>query len=72
MDVTIDEIGTEGEIVAVRERGCSVGSFRGQAPTGRSYEIVAMAWFPVRAGSIRRRWGPEFRGTVAPDRPPAA
>ena len=49
----------EGDVVAVRytERGTSVGAFRGQGPTGKSYEIVAMEWFEMADGRIRRRWG---------------
>lgn len=49
----------EGEVVAVRytERGTSVGPFRGQEPTGKSYEIVAMEWFELKDGKIHRRWG---------------
>lgn len=49
----------EGDVVAVRytERGTSVGEFRGQGPTGKSYEIVAMEWFEMEGGRIRRRWG---------------
>lgn len=49
----------EGDTVAVRytERGTSVGAFRGQEATGKSYEIVAMEWFILQDGLIHRRWG---------------
>ena len=49
----------EGNTVAVRyvERGTSVGSFRGQPPSGKSYEVVAMEWFVIQDGRIHRRWG---------------
>jgi steroid delta-isomerase-like uncharacterized protein len=49
----------EGDTVAVRydERGTSVGEFRGQAPTGKSFEVVAMEWFIIKDGKIHRRWG---------------
>lgn len=49
----------EGDTVAVRylERGTSVGPFRGQEPTGKSYELVAMEWFELKDGRIHRRWG---------------
>jgi steroid delta-isomerase-like uncharacterized protein len=49
----------EGDVVAVRytERGTSVGEFQGKGPTGKSYEIVAMEWFELAGGRIRRRWG---------------
>jgi steroid delta-isomerase-like uncharacterized protein len=49
----------EGNTVAVRyvERGTSVGSFRGQPASGKSYEVVAMEWFTIQDGRIHRRWG---------------
>jgi steroid delta-isomerase-like uncharacterized protein len=55
----VDAMVEEGDVVAVRytERGTSVGEFRGQGPTGKSYEIVAMEWFEMEDGRIRRRWG---------------
>ena len=55
----IEEIVAEGDVVAVRytERGRSRGPFRGQPPTGKPYEIVAMEWFLLRDGRIHRRWG---------------
>jgi predicted ester cyclase len=59
LELTVEEIIAEGDIVAVRytERGTFVGSFRGHAPTGRSYELVAMEWFQMLDGRILRRWG---------------
>jgi steroid delta-isomerase-like uncharacterized protein len=59
MELTVEEIIAEGDIVAVRytERGTFLGAFRGQPPTGRSYEIGAMEWFHLRDGRIARRWG---------------
>lgn len=55
----VQGIVAEGDVVAVRytERGTSVGPFRGQEPTGKSYEIVAMEWFELKDGKIHRRWG---------------
>ena len=52
----------EGDSVAARfrETGRFVGPFRGlagHAPTGKSYEIVAMEWFEMADGRIARRWG---------------
>jgi predicted ester cyclase len=46
-------------VVAVRyaERGTFAGPFRGQPPTGKAYELVAMEWFVLKDGKIRRRWG---------------
>jgi steroid delta-isomerase-like uncharacterized protein len=57
--LTVEEIVAEGDRVAVRytERGTFQGQFRGHAPTGKSYELVAMEWFEVRAGKIQRRSG---------------
>jgi predicted ester cyclase len=43
--------------VRYTERGTFTGPFRGQTPTGKSYELVAMEWFVVRDGRIHRRWG---------------
>jgi len=59
IELTIAEMIAEGERVAVRytERGTFRGTFRGQTPTGKSYELVAMEWFELRAGKIQRRWG---------------
>jgi steroid delta-isomerase-like uncharacterized protein len=55
----IDALIEDGDRVAVRytERGQSVGAFRGQEPTGKGYELVAMEWFEMSGGRIRRRWG---------------
>jgi ketosteroid isomerase-like protein len=57
--LTIEALIAEGDLVAARytERGTSVGAFRGQAPTGKSFESVAMEWFVIRDGRIARRWG---------------
>ena len=57
--LNVESIICEGDTVAVRysERGTSVGAFRGQAPTGRPFEVVAMEWFELKDGRIRRRWG---------------
>jgi hypothetical protein len=32
------------------ERGTSVGSFRGEPVTGKSFEVVAMEWFMIKDG----------------------
>jgi len=55
----VESLIAAGETVAVRytERGTSVGPFRGQAATGKSFEVVAMEWFEMREGRIHRRWG---------------
>jgi steroid delta-isomerase-like uncharacterized protein len=55
----VEAIVAEEDVVAVRyiERGRSARSFRGGPVTRRSYEVVAMEWFEVRDGRIRRRRG---------------
>jgi steroid delta-isomerase-like uncharacterized protein len=59
MELTVAELIAEGAIVAARytERGTFRAPFRGAAPTGRSYELVAMEWFHLQGGKIHRRWG---------------
>jgi predicted ester cyclase len=65
--LAIEDLLAEGDSVAARllESGTFLGSFRGQAPTGRSYEVVAMEWFELRDGLIRRRWGARDFSAVA-------
>jgi predicted ester cyclase len=55
----VESMAAEGDTVAVRyrERGRFVGAFRGHAPTGRPFELVAMEWFVMKGGKIYRRWG---------------
>ncbi|MGE0709045.1 MAG: ester cyclase [Planctomycetota bacterium] len=59
IQLQVDGMIAEGDVVAVRytERGTSKRAFRGQGPTGRSYELTAMEWFELRDGKIYRRWG---------------
>ena len=59
IELTIEEVIAEGDCVAVRyiERGTFRAAFRGHAPTGKSYELVAMEWFEVKDAKIHRRWG---------------
>src|SRR4051794_28107318 len=49
IELTIEEVVADGSAVAVRytERGRSVAPFRGQGPTGKSYELTAMEWFQL-------------------------
>ena len=56
---TIEDMIAEGDLVAVRyrESGAFVGPYHGQMPNARSYELVAIEWFEVKDGRIRRRWG---------------
>ena len=59
IEMTIDALAAEGDTVAARytERGTFVAPFRGNPPTGKSFEIVAMEWFEIRDRWIARRWG---------------
>ena len=59
IELTVDAIIAEGDQVAVRyiERGQFKGRFRGSEPTGKAYELIAMEWFELTEGRIRRRWG---------------
>ena len=59
MQLKVQGIIAEGNTVAVHY--IESGTFRapafGHQPTGRSYELVAMEWFEIEAGKIKRRWG---------------
>lgn len=59
MQLQIESLIAEGNVVAARY--IETGTFRspafGQQPTGRSYELVAMEWFEIESGKIKRRWG---------------
>ena len=59
IQLKVESIIAEGDHVAVRytETGKSVQSFRGQGPTGKTYELLAMEWFEVKSDRISRRWG---------------
>ena len=59
MQLEVEAMAAEADVVAVRytERGTHRAPFFGHAPTGRSYELVAMEWFEIRDGRILRRWG---------------
>ncbi len=55
----LEALAEEGNVVVARftERGKSVGEFHGHAPTGKTYEVLAMEWFEIADGRIQRRWG---------------
>lgn len=59
MQLRIEELIAQGSRVAARY--VETGSFKagafGQQPTGKSYELVAMEWFEIVDGRIKRRWG---------------
>ena len=65
--LTVEEIIAEGDCVTVRytERGVFRGAFRGHAPTGRPFEVVAMEWFTVHGGMIQQRWGARDFAAIA-------
>jgi steroid delta-isomerase-like uncharacterized protein len=67
MKLHVESIIAEGDVVAVRytERGTSVKSFRGQGPTGNSYEVAAMEFFELHDGLIHRRWGARDAANIA-------
>jgi steroid delta-isomerase-like uncharacterized protein len=59
MQLAIQELIAEGGKVAARY--IETGTFKAPAfdhqPTGKSYELVAMEWFEIENGKIKRRWG---------------
>ena len=59
MQLRIEELIAEGNIVAARyvETGVFRSPAFGNQPTGKSYELVAMEWFEIEGGKIKRRWG---------------
>jgi hypothetical protein len=67
IQLTIDDIVAEESRVAVRytKRGTFRGAFRGQQPTGKNYELVAMEWFLFRDRLIAERWGARDSSTQA-------
>ncbi|HSQ19611.1 MAG TPA: ester cyclase [Blastocatellia bacterium] len=59
MQLKIEGLVAEGNVVAARY--IESGTFRapafGNQPTGKSYQLVAMEWFEIDSGKIKRRWG---------------
>jgi len=59
IQLAVQSLIAEGNVVAVRY--VETGTFRapafGYQPTGKSYELVAMEWFEIEEGKIKRRWG---------------
>lgn len=59
IQLAIQGLVAEGNVVAARY--VETGTFRapafGHQPTGKSYELVAMEWFEIQDGKIKRRWG---------------
>ena len=52
--MTTEYLIAEGDVVAIRvaATGTHKGPFRGIAPTGKSWEATATAWYVVRDGKI--------------------
>lgn len=63
----VDALVASDDTVVARytERGTSIAPFRGQGPTGLSYEIVAMEWFAMQGGLIHRRWAARDAAAMA-------
>jgi predicted ester cyclase len=59
MQLAIQGLVAEGNLVAARylESGTFKAPAFGNQPTGQSYELVAMEWFEIQNGKIKRRWG---------------
>jgi steroid delta-isomerase-like uncharacterized protein len=59
MQLRIDELVAEGDRVAARytETGTFNAPAFGHQPTGKSYELVAMEFFEIQDGKIKKRWG---------------
>jgi steroid delta-isomerase-like uncharacterized protein len=59
MQLAVQALVAEGGVVAARyiERGRFKAPAFGHQPTGKSYELVAMEWFEIENGKIKRRWG---------------
>lgn len=67
IQLQVDDMVVAGETVVVRytERGTFRAPFRGNPPTGRSYELVAMEWFRLHEGRIVERWGARDAAALA-------
>ena len=67
IQLRIEDLIAERNIVAVRY--LESGTFRapafGNQPTGQSYELVAIEWFEIEGGKIKRRWGARDSGAQA-------
>jgi steroid delta-isomerase-like uncharacterized protein len=59
VQLNIEELVAEGNRVAARyrETGTLKAPAFGVDPTGKSYELVAMEFFEIENGKIKRRWG---------------
>lgn len=55
-------VAVDGPVAVVRyvESGCFQGAFRGlkgEVPTGRPYQVIAVEWFELAGNRIAKRWG---------------
>ena len=59
MQLSVEELVCNGDVVAARytETGTFKAPAFGNEPTGKSYQLVAMEWFHIENGRIKRRWG---------------
>jgi ketosteroid isomerase-like protein len=59
IQLRVEGLIAEGNVVAARyvESGTFQAPAFGNQPTGKSYELVAMEWFEIEGGKIKRRWG---------------
>lgn len=59
MQLAVQSIVAEGNTVAVRylETGIFKADAFGHAATRKSYTLVAMEWFEIEQGKIKKRWG---------------
>ena len=67
IQLSIQELVAEGGKVAARyiETGTFKAPAFGHQPTGKSYELVAMEWFEIEHGKIKRRWGARDSAALA-------
>lgn len=67
VQLAIQDMIAEGGVVAARyiESGTFKAPAFGNQPTGRSYSLVAMEWFEIEAGKIKRRWGARDAASLA-------
>ncbi len=59
MQLDVQNLIAEGNVVAALyiETGVFRAPAFGNEPTGKTYELVAMEWFEIENGKIKRRWG---------------
>jgi steroid delta-isomerase-like uncharacterized protein len=59
IQLQVEQLVAQGPTVAARytETGTFTKPAFGHQPTGKSYELVAMEFFEIQNGKIKRRWG---------------